>query len=123
MHSEGILAGEMKHGPLALVDEHMPMIVLATQDRTCNKMHSVVQQLRARGANPLVVCNVGDDQIAGVCEGGEGRLIRVSSALPALPVFVTVAYTAQIASAYHQCTVNMYCQGFAIISLSALVWF
>lgn len=84
MHSEGILAGEMKHGPLALVDEHMPMIVLATQDRTCNKMHSVVQQLRARGANPLVVCNVGDDQIAGVCEGGEGRLIRVSSALPAL---------------------------------------
>ena len=77
MHSEGILAGEMKHGPLALVDEHMPMIVLATQDRTCNKMHSVVQQLRARGANPLVVCNVGDDQIAGVCEGGEGRLIRV----------------------------------------------
>ena len=78
MHSEGILAGEMKHGPLALVDEHMPMIVLATQDRACNKMHSVVQQLRARGAAPLVVCNVGDDQIAGVCEGGEARLIRVS---------------------------------------------
>ena len=78
MHSEGILAGEMKHGPLALVDEHMPMIVLATQDRACNKMHSVVQQLRARGAAPLVVCNVGDDQIAGVCEGGESRLIRVS---------------------------------------------
>ena len=77
MHSEGILAGEMKHGPLALVDEHMPMIVLATQDRTCNKMHSVVQQLRARGACPLVVCNTGDDQIAGVCEGGEDRLIRV----------------------------------------------
>jgi len=55
MHSEGILAGEMKHGPLALVDEHMPMIVLATQDRTCNKMHSVVQQLRARGACPEVL--------------------------------------------------------------------
>ena len=77
MHSEGILAGEMKPGPLALVDEHMPVIVLATQDRTCNQMHSVVQRLRARGANPLVVCNVGDDQIAGVCEGAEGRLIRV----------------------------------------------
>ena len=88
MHSEGILAGEMKHGPLALVDEHMPMIVLATQDRACNKMHSVVQQLRARGAAPLVVCNVGDDQIAGVCEGGESRLIRVSSALPCLPSLI-----------------------------------
>jgi hypothetical protein len=32
IHSEGILAGEMKHGPLALVDEHLPIIVLATKD-------------------------------------------------------------------------------------------
>ncbi|KAL3134865.1 hypothetical protein ABBQ32_007831 [Trebouxia sp. C0010 RCD-2024] len=90
MHSEGILAGEMKHGPLALVDEHMPMIVLATQDRACNKMHSVVQQLRARGAAPLVVCNVGDDQIAGVCEGGESRLIRVPKVADALQPIVNV---------------------------------
>ena len=35
MHSEGILAGEMKHGPLALVDETLPIIVLATRDRMC----------------------------------------------------------------------------------------
>ncbi|DBA88355.1 TPA: hypothetical protein ACH3X2_004856 [Trebouxia sp. C0005] len=90
MHSEGILAGEMKHGPLALVDEHMPMIVLATQDRTCNKMHSVVQQLRARGACPLVVCNAGDDQIAGVCDGGEDRLIRVPKVADALQPIVNV---------------------------------
>ncbi|DBB18696.1 hypothetical protein WJX82_003346 [Trebouxia sp. C0006] len=90
MHSEGILAGEMKHGPLALVDEHMPMIVLATQDQTCNKMHSVVQQLRARGACPLVVCNAGDDQIAGVCEGGEERLIRVPKVADALQPIVNI---------------------------------
>ncbi|KAL3134958.1 hypothetical protein ABBQ32_007918 [Trebouxia sp. C0010 RCD-2024] len=90
MHSEGILAGEMKHGPLALVDEHMPMIVLATQDRACNKMHSVVQQLRARGAAPLVVCKFGDDQIAGVCEGGESRLIRVPKVADALQPSVNV---------------------------------
>lgn len=77
MHSEGILAGEMKHGPLALVDEHIPIIVVATQDRTYKKMNSVVQQLRARGACPLVVCNTGDDQIAGICGGNEQSLIRV----------------------------------------------
>lgn len=35
MHSEGILAGEMKHGPLALVDETLPIIVVATRDATC----------------------------------------------------------------------------------------
>jgi glucosamine--fructose-6-phosphate aminotransferase (isomerizing) len=35
MHSEGILAGEMKHGPLALVDENLPIIVIATRDGTC----------------------------------------------------------------------------------------
>lgn len=34
-HSEGILAGEMKHGPLALVDENLPIIVIATRDDTC----------------------------------------------------------------------------------------
>ena len=48
MHSEGILAGEMKHGPLALVDERLPIIVIATRDRMYGKMLSVVQQLLAR---------------------------------------------------------------------------
>ena len=50
MHSEGILAGEMKHGPLALVDERLPVIVFATRDRMHGKMLSVVQQLLARCA-------------------------------------------------------------------------
>lgn len=45
MHSEGILAGEMKHGPLALVDETMPIIVLATRDAIQQKQQSVIQQL------------------------------------------------------------------------------
>lgn len=38
MHSEGILAGEMKHGPLALVDETLPIIVIATRDGTCRQV-------------------------------------------------------------------------------------
>jgi glucosamine--fructose-6-phosphate aminotransferase (isomerizing) len=38
MHSEGILAGEMKHGPLALVDETLPIIVIATRDATCRQV-------------------------------------------------------------------------------------
>lgn len=42
MHSEGMLAGEMKHGPLALVDEYLPIIVIATQDDTF-RLYSVIE--------------------------------------------------------------------------------
>jgi glucosamine--fructose-6-phosphate aminotransferase (isomerizing) len=66
MHSEGILAGEMKHGPLALVDEHMPIVVIATPDSLYGKMISVIEQLRARGANLIVICSEDDTEIAQV---------------------------------------------------------
>ena len=80
MHSEGILAGEMKHGPLALVDENMPIIVIATRDRMHAKMQSVIQQLRARSARLIVLCNEGDDAIADLCSP-KCRLIQVNSTL------------------------------------------
>ena len=48
MHSEGILAGELKHGPLALIDESMPAVVIATRDHLREKMWSTIQQLLAR---------------------------------------------------------------------------
>ena len=84
MHSEGILAGEMKHGPLALVDENMPIIVIATRDRMHAKMQSVIQQLRARSARLIVLCNEGDDAIADLCSP-KCRLIQVASThLPCL---------------------------------------
>ena len=47
-HSEGVNAGEMKHGVLALVDEDMPIIVMATKDGAHAKMESTIQQLQAR---------------------------------------------------------------------------
>lgn len=80
MHSEGILAGEMKHGPLALVDENMPIIVIATRDRMHAKMQSVIQQLRARSARLIVLCNEGDDAIADLCSP-KCRLIQVNFTL------------------------------------------
>lgn len=80
MHSEGILAGEMKHGPLALVDEHLPIIVIATRDRMFHKMLSVVQQLLARGARLIVLCNKDDKDIEDACSSG-CRLIQVRFSL------------------------------------------
>ena len=70
-HSEGILAVKMKHDPLALVDEEIPIVVIATRDRMHGKMTSVIEQLRARGARLIVVCNEDDDGTTfNVCSKG-----------------------------------------------------
>lgn len=45
MHSEGINAGEMKHGPLALVDDKLPIVVISTMDTMHSKMAGVIQQV------------------------------------------------------------------------------
>lgn len=75
MHSEGILAGEMKHGPLALVDENLPIVVIATRDACFSKQQSVIQQLHARKGRLIVMCSKGDT--ASACPGGSGRVIEV----------------------------------------------
>ncbi|KAJ7218784.1 L-glutamine D-fructose 6-phosphate amidotransferase [Mycena haematopus] len=63
MHSEGILAGELKHGPLALIDENMPVIIIMTQDSLYPKVQSAFAQITARKAQPIILCNEGDEGI------------------------------------------------------------
>ncbi|KAG4922528.1 hypothetical protein JHK84_051372 [Glycine max] len=75
MHSEGILAGEMKHGPLALVDENLPIVVLATRDACFSKQQSVIQQLNARRGRLIVMCSKGD--ASSVCPNESCRVIEV----------------------------------------------
>lgn len=60
MHSEGILAGELKHGPLALIDENMPVIIIMTRDSLFPKVQSALAQITARKAQPIVICNEDD---------------------------------------------------------------
>jgi glucosamine--fructose-6-phosphate aminotransferase (isomerizing) len=62
MHSEGILAGELKHGPLALVDKAMPVMMIVTRDPVYQKCMNALQQVKARHGNPFVICNSGDDE-------------------------------------------------------------
>ena len=52
MHSEGILAGELKHGPLALIDENMPVILIMTKDSNYARPQNALQQVTARKVNP-----------------------------------------------------------------------
>ncbi|XP_063900667.1 glutamine--fructose-6-phosphate aminotransferase [isomerizing] 2-like isoform X1 [Zophobas morio] len=56
IHSEGILSGELKHGPLALIDENMPVIMILIKDATFTKSQNALEQVRARHGKPIVIC-------------------------------------------------------------------
>lgn len=64
MHSEGILAGELKHGPLALVDKQMPVIMIVTRDNVYTKCMNAIQQVTAREGRPIIICEKGDKETA-----------------------------------------------------------
>jgi len=63
IHAEGYPAGEMKHGPIALIDENMPVICLAPQDPWHEKMISQIQQAKARGGIVIAIATNGDELI------------------------------------------------------------
>ncbi|CAF96026.1 unnamed protein product, partial [Tetraodon nigroviridis] len=63
MHSEGILAGELKHGPLALVDREMPVIMIIMRDACYNKCQNALQQVTARSVSPGILAQVGTQQM------------------------------------------------------------
>jgi glucosamine--fructose-6-phosphate aminotransferase (isomerizing) len=63
IHAEGYPAGEMKHGPIALIDENMPVICLAPKDPWHEKMISQIQQVKARGGTVITIATEGDQLI------------------------------------------------------------
>ena len=63
VHAEGYPAGEMKHGPLALIEEGMPVVVLAPRDNYYKKTISNMQEVIARGAKVLLITNKSNDEI------------------------------------------------------------
>ncbi|XP_065827681.1 glutamine--fructose-6-phosphate aminotransferase [isomerizing] 2-like [Oscarella lobularis] len=64
MHSEGILSGELKHGPLALVDKDMPVIMIIMKDRVYEKCQNALQQVSARHGRPILICSQDDEMVA-----------------------------------------------------------
>jgi glucosamine--fructose-6-phosphate aminotransferase (isomerizing) len=63
IHAEGYPAGEMKHGPIALIDEHMPVLCIAPKDPWHEKMISQIQQAKARGGVVIAVATDGDELV------------------------------------------------------------
>jgi glucosamine--fructose-6-phosphate aminotransferase (isomerizing) len=64
IHAEGYPAGEMKHGPIALIDEYTPTVAIAVQDHVRDKMLSNIEQVRARGGDVIAVASEGDLEVA-----------------------------------------------------------
>lgn len=63
MHSESILAGELKHGPLAMVEPQLPIVMVIMDDPVKQKCLNAYQQVHARGGVPIVICNDSDEEV------------------------------------------------------------
>ncbi len=68
IHAEGYAAGEMKHGPIALIDEDLPVVVLATREPAYEKTLGNMEEVRARGGHVYAVVSEGDTQAASLAE-------------------------------------------------------
>jgi glucosamine--fructose-6-phosphate aminotransferase (isomerizing) len=64
IHAEGYPAGEMKHGPIALIDERMPVVTIAVRDQVYDKMVSQIEQVKSRGGIVIAVASEGDSYVA-----------------------------------------------------------
>ncbi|GJM20146.1 MAG: glutamine--fructose-6-phosphate aminotransferase [isomerizing] [Planctomycetota bacterium] len=68
IHAEGYPAGEMKHGPIALIDEHMPVVVIATPGKVYEKVLSNIQEVKSRDGKVIAVCAEGDERVAALAD-------------------------------------------------------
>jgi glutamine---fructose-6-phosphate transaminase (isomerizing) len=68
IHAEGYPAGELKHGPIALIEEGVPVVVVATECHVYPKVLSNIQEVKARGAEVIAVATEGDDQIGSLAD-------------------------------------------------------
>jgi len=86
IHAEGYPAAEMKHGPIALIDEKMPVFVAATKDKSYEKIVSNVQEVKARKGHVIAIVTEGDTVIKGLAD----HVIEIPETLDALAPLLTV---------------------------------
>jgi glucosamine--fructose-6-phosphate aminotransferase (isomerizing) len=86
IHAEGYPAGEMKHGPIALIDENMPVVAIAVQDPVYEKMISQIEQVKARNGIVIAVATEGDEFIRTKAD----QVIYVPETSPLLTPVLTV---------------------------------
>ena len=90
IHAEGYPAGEMKHGPIALIDERMPVVTLAPFDHVYEKMMSNIQEVKARGGSVLALITNGGDELSRLLDPKGDMILRLPSTSPLLTPVVMV---------------------------------
>ena len=90
IHAEGYPAGEMKHGPIALIDERMPVVAIALQNPLFEKMASNIQEAKARGARILALATEGDNRIEQILDPERDRVLKLPRHPQALSPLVAV---------------------------------
>ena len=95
IHAEGYPAGEMKHGPISLIDEDMPVVAVAPSDSTLDKMRSNISEVRARGGDVIAIVTEGDSDTAEMAD----EVIEIPAASEILNPFL-ISIPMQL-TAYH----------------------
>src|SRR4051794_7899817 len=91
IHAEGYPAGEMKHGPIALIDERMPVVTIAPVDEVFEKMIGNMQEVKARGGSVIALTTRGDKKLAAILDPARDFVLELPRA-PALltPIVMTL---------------------------------
>jgi glucosamine--fructose-6-phosphate aminotransferase (isomerizing) len=91
IHAEGYPAGEMKHGPIALIDEQMPVVTIAPHDHVFEKMIGNIQEAKARGGSVIALTTEGNQEIGQLLDPAQDFLLRIPDVHPLLmPVLMVV---------------------------------
>ena len=90
IHAEGYPAGEMKHGPIALIDERMPVVAIAPNDHVFEKMIGNVQEAKARGGSVIAITTAGDARMAAVLDGNDMNLPMPATTALLTPIVMTI---------------------------------
>jgi len=86
IHAEGYPAAEMKHGPIALIDDNMPVVFIATKDATYEKVVSNIEEVRARRGKVIAIATEGDDEIKNRAD----HVIYIPQTQPMLTPILTI---------------------------------
>jgi glucosamine--fructose-6-phosphate aminotransferase (isomerizing) len=80
IHAEGYPAGEMKHGPIALIDEQMPVVAIAPHDHVFEKMIGNMQEVKARGGSVVAITSRGDDKLSVILDRNRDFILEIPPA-------------------------------------------
>jgi glucosamine--fructose-6-phosphate aminotransferase (isomerizing) len=90
IHAEGYPAGEMKHGPIALIDENMPVVAIAPHDAIFEKMLGNIQEAKARGGSVVALTTEGEDKLSSLLDPAHDFILRLPDASPLITPLLTV---------------------------------